>query len=336
MTNTTSNTTNSTRRGAFLSCNAGKTANGTFYAFHMEGNVGREPFYKAAEGEKKSVMSFNMGIGRSAWTLVGKDNMPENPWVSVTVFGEIADALHNAGLCQGAKVVVAGRVSEETYTRQDGTTGTNIRVNADNVYILSNRIHEGGTATNWVTRATRVYESRGETHQEALACLLAGKIVSVGQVNEVNGNPTVSFEIETTRPGQEIEALVKGTYKKGTDYGPYKRIRCTVWGARAQRLGRILVVGNEVVLTGSPFNREWNGKVFTNMSVRDISVMKWVPASADAGNAGTAAPAQAPAAQNPAPATPAQAPATQSAYAEDNGTSNFASFMDEDDDDLPF
>lgn len=336
MNTTTTNTTNTTRRGAFLTCNAGKTATGTFYAFHVEGNVGREPFYKAAEGEKKSLMSFNMGIGRSAWTLVGKDNMPDNPWVSVSAFGDLADALHTAGLCQGAKVVVAGRLAEETYTRQDGTSGTNVRLYADNVYILSNRIHEGGEATNVVTRATRVYESRGETHQEALACLLGGKIVSVSQVTEVNGNASVSFDIEAKRPGQEIEALVKGTFKKDADYGTYKRIRCTVWGARAQRLGRVLVVGNEVIVTGAPFNREWNGKIFTNISVRDISVMKWVPASADAGNAGTAAPAQAPAAQNPAPATPAQAPAPQSAYADDHGASNFASFMDEDDDDLPF
>ncbi len=324
-------------RKPFLTCNYGTNSNGVPFAFHVEGNVGREPFFKAGEGEKKSVINFSMGIGRSAWVLLGKDG-PENPWVTVVGFGPVAETLHAAGLCQGAKVVVSGRVAEEAYTKEDGTSGSNVRIYADNAYILANRVHEGGEPNKTVARATRVYESHGERHQESLACLLGGKIVSVTPVNEVNGQPTISFDIELPIAGRKMEAIVSGKYNKDENYGDYTKVRCSVWGQRAQRLGRVLALGNVVVVTGAPYTREWNGQTYVNLSIRDISVMKWATPAAT-GNASAAtnnASAKDNKAATPSPANNNNTRQDNPGYETDFNASNFASFMDDDDLDLPF
>jgi len=93
----------------------------------ITGNVGRQPELKTTRSGKP------MATFSVASTYKGKDQ-PEGQttWVEVVCFDEQADVVVQ-GLHKGDRVVVTGRLALETYTKNDGTPGSSVRVVADEV-----------------------------------------------------------------------------------------------------------------------------------------------------------------------------------------------------------
>lgn len=335
---------NSNKKG-FLAMNAGvdvtPTGKDTPYAFHVDGIVSTEPAYHEGKDGKKGLLILNVVVGRNPWQMLGEDevkaqaNNPnvnaDRPFVSVCVFSPRAEELKDR-LTKGSKVSFSGRVDKNVYTRQsDQTQIETVRVYADVIYPISCRATAGGTPTNTINHVTQKYTRRDGTEGTAnMGTLVAGTVKSAGSVREVNGQSVVSFELELPVAALLCEAIINGTYQKGTDYGNYKVVSCSVWGPRAQHLSRVLTEGNTLLVTGTASQRDYNGQKYVNMTVRDITVMSWNNAAA------SAAPANVPASTAPAPnPAPANAPASADVAGDDLG--DLGSLMDDDGDyELPF
>lgn len=284
-------------RKQFLAFNTGEDNKGR-YAFHVEGNVARTPVFKAGANGKKGFCSFGIGVGRNPWLLLGDEVAKEQaanthcnekaPFVEVIVFDPICKTLENA-ITKGSKVVVSGRPEKQSYEK-NGETVEYVRLIADNIYPLSCKATTGGKPNNTVTHVQQVYTKKDNTKGENnVVTLLGGTIKSVGDVREYNGRPVVSFDVDLSIEAKKMQAIVDGSYQKDADYGNYKTVRCSVWGNRALNLGKILVPGNTVAITGIPSKNTYNGNDYVNLTVQEFSVLNWDgSAAANANGASTA------------------------------------------------
>ena len=309
----------------YLSAMFGANTKGP-YIFHAEGNVARTPVYHPAEGDKKSFLSMSAGIGRNAWEFLGEDAVKshtETTFVSLSAFGELADAIHDA-VDVGSKILFCGRPEINEYTTKDGKPGASVRVYLDGFQALSCRTTKGSKPNRRLPHTTRVYKTReGNDGKEALACLLTGTVKKVEPLRDANGRQSINFSMDVEMAAKSMADIVAGTWNKETKYGDYRTVRCTVWGPRAARLGSVLTVGNELAITGSPSVREYNGNEYVNLSVRELSVLNWVTPAAPKGQNAAAAPAAA------KPETP-----PQSAPEDDAGASGYNFLEDDGGDDL--
>lgn len=131
-----------------------------------------------------------------------------------------------------------------------------------------------------------------------MVTLLGGKIKAVNAVKEYNGTPVISFNLETVVEAMKMVAIAEGTYQKDADYGANKIVRCSVWGNRALNLGKVLVPGATLAVTGIPSKNTYNGNEYANMTVQAFSVLNWATAeeqaAANANNTTNAAPSNEP------------------------------------------
>jgi single-strand DNA-binding protein len=112
------------------------------------GNLGKDPEMRYIPSGTP-VTSMNVATNRK---YTGSDGqvVKETTWFRVSVFGKQAEACAQY-LKKGSTVLVEGRLQSDpktggpkTFTRQDGTVGTNFEIFANTVRFLSSR--EGGTA----------------------------------------------------------------------------------------------------------------------------------------------------------------------------------------------
>lgn len=114
-----------------------------FHTIIIVGNLGRDPEMRYTPSGQ-AVTNFNVATNRQ---YTGSDGslVKETIWFRVSTWGKTAETC-NQYLKKGSKVLVEGRLVPDpstggprTYTRQDGTTGTNFEVTAHTVRFLSTR-----------------------------------------------------------------------------------------------------------------------------------------------------------------------------------------------------
>ena len=112
------------------------------------GNLGKDPEMRYTPSGTP-VTSMNVATNRK---YTGSDGqvVKETIWFRVSVFGKQAEACAQY-LKKGSTVLVEGRLQSDlktggprTFTRQDGTLGTNFEIAANTVRFMSSR--EGGAA----------------------------------------------------------------------------------------------------------------------------------------------------------------------------------------------
>ncbi len=120
-----------------------------FHTIIIVGNLGRDPEMRYTPSGQ-AVTNFNVATNRQ---YTGSDGNPvkETVWFRVSTWGKLAETC-NQYLKKGSKVLVEGRLIPDpstggprTYTRQDGTTGSNFEVSAYTVKFLSTRGEGEGT-----------------------------------------------------------------------------------------------------------------------------------------------------------------------------------------------
>lgn len=102
----------------------------------VTGNVGQDP--------KLTYTSSGMAICKfSVGDTTGKDDKKKTVWHDITVFNEQAENVA-AAVTVGARVIVVGRLSKDTYEAKDGTKRVSVEVIADEV----------GTSHRWANDRT--------------------------------------------------------------------------------------------------------------------------------------------------------------------------------------
>ena len=326
---------NNENRKSYLAMNAGismdKNGNEIPHAFLVEGIVTNVGSYREAEEGKPAVLNLSVLVGRNPWALLGKDAEEEqkdnpninaeHPFVSLGIFG--ADAKRLKDIQKNAKVIFCGRPVKNAYKKKaTGEDVVEVAVNVDSIYQAQNKYGEADGLRRWVPSMINSFKSKGEKRTQHLG-LLSCKVANVGDIRTTpTGWQVITATVTLALPALEADARINRTYNKDEDYGEYMQASIAIWGDRAAKLGKILVPGNELVITAtSSTNVGNNGRKYVNLNVRNLSVMKWA-ASANGNNA---APAETD--------EPAGAPAGDEIP---SGT-EFAPVMDDDGDmELPF
>lgn len=91
----------------------------------IDGNVGTAPELRATKGGK-AVCSFSLASTHK----VGTDKL--TTWVEVTCWEEMAEMVAER-VHKGQRVVAAGRLHMEEFTRKDGTVGVKLKLVADDL-----------------------------------------------------------------------------------------------------------------------------------------------------------------------------------------------------------
>ncbi len=294
---------NNENRNVFLAMNVGTTKNKKGeeipYAFHCECFVTYVGEFRTASEGKPAMMSLSVAVGRNPWLMLGKtvaDEQAGNPnigedrrFVNLNIYGD--DAVRLKDIQKGAKLVFSGRPEKNTYKKKDsGEDVVSLRVIVDSIYQLASRSSEPDELSSEVTSRLNCYESGGRKVEQMLG-MISGTVKSVESLRTTkNGRQVISAKMEMLVPALEAEARINRTYSKDESYGDYKILSISVWGQRAAHMDRILVPGTKLVVTGSASTNEGNdNRKYVNVSVRELSVLKWANA--------------APAAENNAPAS---------------------------------
>lgn len=91
----------------------------------ISGNVGREPELKYSQSAM-AILKFSVA------DTSGRDDKKKTIWHNITAFGDLAE--HAAvSLGKGTRVVVEGKLTEDTYTNKDGVEVTRMQVLADDI-----------------------------------------------------------------------------------------------------------------------------------------------------------------------------------------------------------
>jgi single-strand DNA-binding protein len=93
------------------------------------GNLGRDAeLRQASNGD--AVANFPLAVE------TGTRQTPQTMWIDCSIWGKRAEKLAQY-LTKGKKVAILGRVSQDIYTKRDGTQGFRIQVSCNEVEFLS-------------------------------------------------------------------------------------------------------------------------------------------------------------------------------------------------------
>lgn len=92
-----------------------------------------------------------------------------------------------------------------------------------------------------------------------ISAVVAGNLGKDADVKSVGGQTVCSFNVAST------------TKVKGEDSTTW--IRCSMWGARGEKLSEYLVKGKSVCVSGGLTTREYEGKTYIEMRVDDVKLM---------------------------------------------------------------
>lgn len=105
--------------------------------YSFTGRLGNAAELKYTQGGT-AVWSASVGVGHGYG-----DNKGTN-WLRVQVFGKRAESLGKLELAKGTAVAVAGELRVRQYDKSDGTKGTSVEVNAQDVHLLGGKPAGGG------------------------------------------------------------------------------------------------------------------------------------------------------------------------------------------------
>lgn len=344
MANNTNNT-NNTR--PFLTSCVGMTAKGVPYAIQLEGYIASAaPYFKEATDDKKAFLSFSIGLRGSAARLMaladstydkdkeygekGEDGLEKDEFADLHLYGALAEKMSKV-LVKGRRVIVSGPMKMEPYTKKDGTAGSRLVVNVDNIIDGGSRKNgiDPTIGSNIAVVTTTFTGKDGVTRSTPMAATVSGTVVGAGELRNSNGTDYLQFGIRTGMSAEKIVALAGGTYDKNKGYDTKKTIiNATVFGKVAERLAKVIKDGAVVVVSGPADVNEYDGKVSYRIRPRNnaVTILKYA-------DNGVAAPVSGSAADT-APAPAAGSAAADAAPASDEGY--FAPVDEDDGDELPF
>lgn len=309
----------------------GKTVKGDPYAFQLEGYISSSaPYFKEASGEKNAFLSTSIGLPCASDMLLAlakgeydrEKAYTGSEFADLKLFGQRAEKFSSV-LNKGRRVIVAGLLKEEAFTRKDGTPGQKLVVEVDNLIDAGSRKDSiDPTIGDDIAVITMAYTTKdGVNHTVPMACTMSGTVIGCrGLATGSNGIPYLSFGIRTKMPAEKINDLVNGTYSKDKAYDTKKTIvNVTVFRKEAERLAKVLTDGAVVVVSGPVEAREYNGNTSYQMQPRlgAVTIIKFGPRpDGSAAPTGTAAAA---AAETPDP-----------------NAGGFAILDEDGDDELPF
>lgn len=105
------------------------------------GRLGNDPDAKFTP-DGRAVLSFSLAVGRGK--KVDGEWQNETDWYRVTAWGPLAERLGDK-VSKGARVYLAGRLSQRSYTDKNGAERTSLDVTANDVIPLDDR-GKGGAA----------------------------------------------------------------------------------------------------------------------------------------------------------------------------------------------
>lgn len=329
------NNTNNTR--PFLTSCVGTTAKGVPYAIQLEGYIASAaPYFKEATDDKKAFLSFSIGLRGSAARLMaladgtyekgkeygekGEDGLEKDEFCDLHLYGTLAEKMSKV-LVKGRRVVVSGPMKMEEYDRKDGSKGTRLVVNVDNIIDGGSRKNgvDPTVASNIAVVTTTFTGKDGVTRSTPMAATVSGTVIGAGELKNKNGTDYLQFGIRTGMSAEKIVALADGTYDKDKEYDGKKTIiNATVFGKTAERLAKVIQDGAIVVVSGPAEANEYDGKISYQIRPRNnaVTVLKYPETEAAASVAGSAA------------ADAAPAPTSDEGY--------FAPIAEDEGDELPF
>jgi single-strand DNA-binding protein len=115
------------------------------------GNLGRDPEMRFTNAGQP-VTSLNVATNRK-YTGADGQKVKETAWFRVSVWGKMAEVV-NTYLKKGSKVMIEGRLNIDPATggprvfkREDGSSGAQFEITADNVQFLDTRGENGDHET---------------------------------------------------------------------------------------------------------------------------------------------------------------------------------------------
>jgi len=121
----------------------------SYHTIILVGNLGRDPEMRYTPSGQ-AVTNFSVAVDDS-YTNNSGERVERTIWFRISTWGKLAEVCNNY-LKKGRKVLVEGRMvidpatgGPRTYTRNDGSTGANLEVNANTVRFLSSRSDDQGS-----------------------------------------------------------------------------------------------------------------------------------------------------------------------------------------------
>ena len=99
------------------------------------GNVGGDPEMRYVGDSGSAVTSFSVASNRVFTTAAG-EKREETEWFQVSAWNRLAE-ITNEYVVKGMLIFVEGTLTTHEYTRQDGSPGFSLRVNAREIKFLS-------------------------------------------------------------------------------------------------------------------------------------------------------------------------------------------------------
>ena len=292
---TTATEGNATPRAVYRAADVGKSGSKT-YAFHVEGNLTRDPELRPAS-DKGSMLLISIGIGMGAHALMAKakgeaveEDPEDKPFVSLVLYDKLADSLSVDGK-KGEKIAVCGEMKE--YPNKNGEK--NVEIVVDNYTLLP---REDGTMNTRLTTVTRSFKTKaGEEKSNATVTLLTGKVVGLHPLEtDHNGNPLLRCGLKTVKiPAEKIaDVALRGKAQESYEDDAKNIVNLAFFGVDAERKSKLIRDGMKISVTGRVGESDNEGKTYVSVYPQVISVIEW-----PANEAGTAsAPAAAPSTAN--------------------------------------
>ena len=124
----------------------------SYHTIILAGNLGRDPEMRYTPSGQ-AVTNFSVAVDDS-YTSSNGERVERTIWFRISTWGKLAETCNNY-LRKGRKVLVEGRIvvdpstgSPRTFTRNDGTVGSSLEVNASTVRFLSSRSDDQGGVTS--------------------------------------------------------------------------------------------------------------------------------------------------------------------------------------------
>lgn len=270
----------------YLATDVGMTDKGMTYAFHLEGNLTRDPELRPAVEDKGSMLLASIGINMGAFALMAKakgEAVPEDEgktFITLVLYDELANKFVNEAK-KGEKVAICGELKEFTNTKGE----KNVEVVVDNYVMLP---RNDGKLNTRLTTANRAYTTKdGRNGVSNMATLLTGKIVGLNPLGtDKNGHSLLRCGLKTVNiPTEAIaDKVLRGT-KAEYDKDAKTIINVVFFGQDAERKAKFLSNGMKIAVTGRVAENSYEDKTSVVVYPQDVSIVEW---SHDESSASTA------------------------------------------------
>lgn len=325
---------NNSRR--YLNSNVGMSNQHPF-AFHLEGNLTKDPAMLPEKEDKPSMAVCGLGINEGGFALLARakgepkleGEAAGTNFLQLCFTGKIAEKIV-AEAHKGDKIAVTGVMS--TYKGNNGTESVEVFVEN---YILLPR--SGGKRTKRLSYAPQTYQGREGLVTQSVVTLLTGKVSRIDDIaTSKSGNDYLRASMQLTMPVEKVWDCVNSGKPKEYADDASRYINMVFFSDSAVRMAKLLRKDMVIAVTGRINQDIYNGNTSYTLRPSTVSVIDW----GDKDNATESGKEEEPAA--PAQeATPASIPAPARAespapYPAAPAYSGAAGEDDDDDGELPF